>query len=87
MYGNENLIKDVLEYVVFEKHVSDEYGRWRIHEKIIPSWMPPREPLHKTYIKPDFEYVPPAEDEEGVKDTEKEDLPPSDGATLTPAVA
>jgi Ni,Fe-hydrogenase III component G len=26
MYGSEELIKDVLEYVVFEEHISDIYG-------------------------------------------------------------
>lgn len=36
LYGSEILAKDVLEYVVFEKHLSNEYGQWRIHAKIIP---------------------------------------------------
>lgn len=52
MQGSEILTKDVLEYVVFEKHVSNEYGAWRIHGKIRPEWMPPRELSFKTYIKP-----------------------------------
>lgn len=43
MHGSEILAKDVLEYIVFEKHLSNEYGQWRLHEKIIPDWMPPRE--------------------------------------------
>nr|CAG4642032.1 EOG090X0DDP [Eurycercus lamellatus] len=51
MYGSEIVAKDVLEYVVFEKHVANLYGMWRIHEKIIPDWMPPREPGFKTYIQ------------------------------------
>jgi large subunit ribosomal protein L45 len=38
MYGNELTGKDVLEYVVFEKHLSNMYGTWRIHGKIIPEW-------------------------------------------------
>lgn len=49
MHGSEILAKDVLEYVVFEKHVSNEYGVWRLHEKIIPDWMPPKEPAPITY--------------------------------------
>ncbi|CAH1402042.1 unnamed protein product [Nezara viridula] len=49
MHGSETLPKDVLEYVVFEKHLSNKYGRWRIHDKVIPDWMPPKEPLKKTY--------------------------------------
>lgn len=36
IYGSEVLAKDVLEYVVFEKHLSNEYGLWRLHAKIIP---------------------------------------------------
>lgn len=51
MYGSEVLAKDVLEYVVFEKHIANIYGLWRIHEKIIPDWMPSREPGKKTYVQ------------------------------------
>ncbi|KAJ1525972.1 hypothetical protein ONE63_009156 [Megalurothrips usitatus] len=36
IYGSEILAKDVLEYAVFEKHLSNEYGVWRLHAKIIP---------------------------------------------------
>ncbi|KAJ9578235.1 hypothetical protein L9F63_005534 [Diploptera punctata] len=50
MHGSEILAKDVLEYVVFEKHLSNQYGLWRVHEKIIPDWMPPKEPVSKTYV-------------------------------------
>lgn len=50
MHGSEILAKDVLEYVVFEKHLSNEYGSWRIHDKIIPDWAPPREPSRKTFV-------------------------------------
>lgn len=49
MHGSEILAKDVLEYVVFEKHLANEYGVWRLHDKIIPDWMPPRSPAPKTY--------------------------------------
>jgi large subunit ribosomal protein L45 len=38
-HGSEVIAKDVLEYVVFEKHVANEYGLWRVHAKIIPPWM------------------------------------------------
>nr|CAG4648877.1 EOG090X0DDP [Polyphemus pediculus] len=51
MFGNEVVAKDVLEYVVFEKHVANQYGSWRIHEKIIPDWMPPRDSGLKTFIQ------------------------------------
>lgn len=49
MHGSEILAKDVLEYVVFEKHISNEYGVWRLHEKIIPDWMPAKDPAPITY--------------------------------------
>lgn len=52
MFGNENVAKDVLEYVVFEKHVVDYYGKWKVHAKVIPSWLPPPEPVLRTYRKP-----------------------------------
>ncbi|XP_063594457.1 large ribosomal subunit protein mL45-like [Penaeus indicus] len=48
-HGSEVVAKDVLEYVVFEKHVANTYGVWRVHDKIIPDWMPPRQPSYKTY--------------------------------------
>ncbi|XP_030371700.1 probable 39S ribosomal protein L45, mitochondrial [Scaptodrosophila lebanonensis] len=49
MHGSEIVTKDVLEYVVFEKHISNEYGKWRLHDKIIPDWLPPKEPAPITY--------------------------------------
>ncbi|XP_060647865.1 large ribosomal subunit protein mL45 [Drosophila nasuta] len=49
MHGSEILTKDVLEYVVFEKHISNEYGKWRLHDKIIPDWLPPKQPALITY--------------------------------------
>lgn len=52
MHGSEAIIKDVLEYVVFEKHISNVYGTWRLHSKIIPDWQPPKEPMKKTFVKP-----------------------------------
>ncbi|KAK3890740.1 hypothetical protein Pcinc_005314 [Petrolisthes cinctipes] len=50
-YGSEVVARDVLEYVVFEKHVANTYGTWRIHDKIIPDWLPPRSAIHRTYRK------------------------------------
>lgn len=49
MHGSELLPKDVLEYVVFEKHLANEYGTWRLHAKIIPDWLPPRQPSMRTF--------------------------------------
>ena len=42
IHGSEAVAKDVLEYCVFEKHLSNVYGTWRLHGKIIPDWMPKR---------------------------------------------
>jgi len=49
IHGSEAVAKDVLEYVVFEKHLSNIYGMWRLHSKIIPDWLPPKEPGKLTY--------------------------------------
>ncbi|XP_060063184.1 large ribosomal subunit protein mL45-like [Ylistrum balloti] len=54
MYGSETLPRDVLEYVVFEKHIVNMYGEWRLHSKITPSWMPQQAPLIKTLVKPEI---------------------------------
>ncbi|XP_004608977.2 39S ribosomal protein L45, mitochondrial [Sorex araneus] len=52
MYGQEDVPKDVLEYVVFEKHLTNPYGSWRMHGKIIPAWAPPKQPIIKTVMIP-----------------------------------
>lgn len=53
MHGSEILAKDVLEYVVFEKHLSNEYGVWRLHDKLIPDWLPEKQPAMITYLVED----------------------------------
>ncbi|CAB3233111.1 unnamed protein product [Arctia plantaginis] len=55
IHGSEILAKDVLEYIVFEKHLSNLYGTWRIHDKIIPDWTAPKEPSKLTKIMPEPE--------------------------------
>ncbi|NXE99757.1 RM45 protein, partial [Menura novaehollandiae] len=52
MYGGEEIPKDVLEYVVFERYLVNPYGSWRMHGKIIPEWAPPRDPIIKTVMIP-----------------------------------
>ncbi|NXN31113.1 RM45 protein, partial [Nycticryphes semicollaris] len=47
MYGGEEVPKDVLEYVVFERYLVNPYGTWRMHGKIVPEWAPPKEPIIK----------------------------------------
>ncbi|KAI5645866.1 tim44-like domain-containing protein [Phthorimaea operculella] len=50
LHGSEIIAKDVLEYVVFEKHLSNLYGTWRVHDKIIPDWAPPKDPSKLTRV-------------------------------------
>lgn len=57
MHGSEIIAKDVLEYVVFEKHIANQYGIWRVHAKIIPDWLPPREPTATTYLRRDIPLI------------------------------
>merc|ERR1719443_1160474 len=52
IHGSETVAKDVLEYVVFEKHLSNIYGTWRLHSKIVPDWLPAREPGRLTFRIP-----------------------------------
>lgn len=73
--GSEILRKDVLEYVVFEKHLANEYGTWRIHSKIIPSWMKPTEIAEGTYVQPKEEPKPASVDPPPVEATVVEDTP------------
>ncbi|CAK6975658.1 S ribosomal protein L45%2C mitochondrial [Scomber scombrus] len=50
MLGSEEQPKDVLEYVVIERHLTNPYGRWRLHGKIVPSWAPAKDPIIKTIM-------------------------------------
>lgn len=59
MHGSEVVAKDVLEYVVFEKHLANQYGQWRIQGKIIPDWMPAKDPVARTFRKVNLPEPPP----------------------------
>ncbi|XP_078467556.1 large ribosomal subunit protein mL45 [Lampetra fluviatilis] len=52
MYGSEEVPKDVLEYVVFERHLPNPYGNWRLHGKIVPQWTKEKDPIIKTIMIP-----------------------------------
>lgn len=67
-HGSEIIAKDVLEYIVFEKNISNMYGQWRMHEKIIPSWSPPKSLSAVTYID-----EPPAEEEDKSAETSNQE--------------
>ncbi|CAN9510713.1 unnamed protein product [Ophioblennius macclurei] len=58
MLGGEEQPKDVLEYLVIERHLMNPYGRWRIHGKIVPSWAPAKDPIIKTVAIPGPELQP-----------------------------
>jgi len=44
IHGHPHVAKDVLEYVVFESHLANIYGKWRLHAKIIPDWLAAQRP-------------------------------------------
>ncbi|ERE84598.1 39S ribosomal protein L45 [Cricetulus griseus] len=48
IYGQEDVPKDVLEYVVLERHLMNPYGSWRMHAKIVPPWTPPKQTILKS---------------------------------------
>ncbi|XP_071967691.1 large ribosomal subunit protein mL45 [Engystomops pustulosus] len=50
--------RDVLEYLVFERHMVNPYGLWRLHGKIVPSWAPPKDPIVKTVMLPGHKLKP-----------------------------
>jgi len=57
MYGSPEIYRNVLEFVVFEKRVSDTYGVWRMHGKIEPDWLQSKPPITKTFRLPAFEEI------------------------------
>uniref|UniRef100_A0A3B3Z6R1 Large ribosomal subunit protein mL45 n=1 Tax=Periophthalmus magnuspinnatus TaxID=409849 RepID=A0A3B3Z6R1_9GOBI len=58
MLGGEDQPKDVLEYLVIERHLVNPYGSWRLHGKIVPSWAPAKDPIIKTVQIPGPELKP-----------------------------
>ncbi|XP_034043837.1 39S ribosomal protein L45, mitochondrial [Thalassophryne amazonica] len=58
MVGSEEQPKDVLEYLVMERHLINPYGCWRLHGKIVPSWAPPKDPIIKTVMIPGQDLQP-----------------------------
>ncbi|CAH1774876.1 unnamed protein product [Owenia fusiformis] len=81
MYGSENIARDMVEYIVFEKHLSNLYGIWRVHGKIVPDWMPVSEPVIRTYRKKEFEEIV----EETEDSTDKEVVSKDDNPTVATA--
>lgn len=86
-FGSERLAKDCLEYVVFEKHLADEYGRWRIHGKVTPDWMPRGQPVLRTMRQPKFGPLPPEEGADDKKGTSSPTVVDEKASSSRPAVA
>ncbi|GFT25130.1 probable 39S ribosomal protein L45, mitochondrial [Nephila pilipes] len=78
MHGSEDTVKDVLEYLVLEKHLTLPQSSWKIHGKIIPDWMPPKESIKKTYYLPDIDKEFPEPPERSIEKVE-----PSDKSSVT----
>ncbi|XP_030627759.1 large ribosomal subunit protein mL45 [Chanos chanos] len=64
MLGDEEEPRDVLEYLVLERHLVNPYGRWRLHGKIVPAWAPPKDPIIKSVMIPGPKLKPEEEFEE-----------------------
>ncbi|VDK52187.1 unnamed protein product [Anisakis simplex] len=44
LVGSEAEPKKVVEYVVFENHIASLDGAWRLHDKVYPRWIEPKQP-------------------------------------------
>ena len=86
-FGSDKIAKDVLEYVVFEKHLTNLYGSWRMHEKVEPEWSPPKTPIIRTYIQPKMFKVDPSLLNADVSKFKKDDSHIRDGSDETPKPA
>ena len=85
MQGSEILRKDVLEYIVFEKHLANEYGAWRIHGKIIPSWRTSTDIAEGTYVLPKEKEEPVPTESHPVEATLVEDTSKEEPKNVTSA--
>ncbi|KAG8264465.1 39S ribosomal protein L45, mitochondrial [Homalodisca vitripennis] len=85
IYGSEILAKDVLEYIVFEKHLANRYGNWRVHAKIIPDWMPAKEPAPKTFRLVEEDEKQPQSPTSDSSLQKTKELPPSEMPALATA--
>lgn len=55
--GSESEPKDVVEYVVFENHIAVVDGEWRLHGKIYPRWIEPKQGAHITHVLSDEDMI------------------------------
>lgn len=47
LLGTEHEAKPVLEYVVFENHIASADGVWRLHDKVYPEWIKPKQDVSR----------------------------------------
>ncbi|ETN79863.1 Tim44-like domain protein [Necator americanus] len=47
--GSETDPREVIEYVVFENHIAVVDGSWRLHDKVYPKWVQPKQGVDITY--------------------------------------
>jgi len=71
MFGNETSPKDVLEYIVFERVLTFPYSQWRVHSKILPTWLPPSDPLLYTFEKTNIKLLEENKPTDGIEDEKK----------------
>lgn len=43
LLGSEEEPREVVEYVVFENHIAVVDGTWRLHDKVYPKWVKPKQ--------------------------------------------
>jgi len=82
-YGDPDLPRSVLEFVVFEKRISDTYGTWRMHGKIEPEWLDAKPPIKKTFRIPEHEEI----NKEDLEKMDVKDDDDDDDEELKPATA
>uniref|UniRef100_A0A1I8A289 Large ribosomal subunit protein mL45 n=1 Tax=Steinernema glaseri TaxID=37863 RepID=A0A1I8A289_9BILA len=48
LLGSEAEVRDCVEYVVFENHIANIDGMWRLHDKVYPKWVKTKTPAAQT---------------------------------------
>ncbi|VDL74761.1 unnamed protein product [Nippostrongylus brasiliensis] len=50
LLGSETEPREVVEYVVFENHIAVVDGMWRLHDKVYPRWVQPKQGALITHV-------------------------------------
>lgn len=83
MFGNETVPKDVLEYIIFERVLTYTYSQWRVHSKILPTWLPPSDPVLYTFEKPKIALIEDNSPKDTIEDEKKRDQIATEQETVT----